>query len=614
MWCMPDGVEQYAVFTGAGISGSAPASLPMGNALRNDVIRLLHDATLKIAPDLVGPLDLSDWQESSYKLEVVIGRLWGTIGDDALRCLLALSVAIPNEAHLLCALHLMAGGTHVTLNFDNGVERAYALLVGDIQLPEDAPLVFADLLPQWRALVPANRRNLRVAASRREFDEWVADGRPPALLKVHGSLTPDGQSLVDVVVVDIEELAALWPARREAIDSLAAASQLLITGYAGADSDVYGPLLAAAGATRTTWRTYSLNVRSPVPNDTRERGIALFTGKPSGTAVAGMRGLLALNNPDWPAIAYEEDAYARGFHIWQSDIMRWHSRESLVEAWAWLVADTGDLNTAVALLHRVLGASPEPRALMRYAEVLYMTNGRDERLRAAHTFRRLALARASPLSVRTHALLRMGDAARGRAAARDTSLARRMFNAGEAFTVPLAVLALTRGGRADKDGAADAYRALQQTLLRLCLAAACRAPIAVWPLLGSACGAVALLGRRAERTAVNGNRLALIRNHRLLLVELQHLFTHRPCPRGTREQLSALRDAYRYGDDPAGAANCSAALAIVSAAEHDLAAARVELREAERGYAASRVDGVAPLAGEVLLSNLRAILARLKVA
>ncbi len=37
---------------------------------------------------------------------------------------------MPNEAQMLAALHLVLGGTHVTLNFDIGIELAYELLTG----------------------------------------------------------------------------------------------------------------------------------------------------------------------------------------------------------------------------------------------------------------------------------------------------------------------------------------------------------------------------------------------------------------------------------------------------------------------------------------------------
>src|SRR6266511_1884270 len=91
----------FTIFSGAGISGSPPAGLPLGNGLRNDVLRLCHAAAHQVAGHLVAAADLDELLGAAWKLEVVIGRLRGTIGDAALDCLRALDLVLPNEAHLL---------------------------------------------------------------------------------------------------------------------------------------------------------------------------------------------------------------------------------------------------------------------------------------------------------------------------------------------------------------------------------------------------------------------------------------------------------------------------------------------------------------------------------
>jgi hypothetical protein len=91
--------------------------------------------------------------------------LWGTLGEDALQCLLALRVEVPNEAHLLAALHLIRGGMHVTLNFDVGIELAYELLTGRAALLAAAP---AEYGPDTDYRLFGRRpRRLRTAACRR---------------------------------------------------------------------------------------------------------------------------------------------------------------------------------------------------------------------------------------------------------------------------------------------------------------------------------------------------------------------------------------------------------------------------------------------------------------
>src|SRR5262249_52082475 len=183
------------------------------------------------APTLVTADQYDQLRKGPYKLEVILGRLWGTIGDDALRCLLALRLDVPNEAHLLAALHLVQGGTHVTLNFDVGIELGYALLTGRAELPAHAPSEYRDALVAWRRLVTDAPAPLEVVAGHDAFAGWRRRGGPPALLKIHGSLTEDQSNLVDVVVVDIEELGQLTEERLAAIERLSNADRLLITGY-----------------------------------------------------------------------------------------------------------------------------------------------------------------------------------------------------------------------------------------------------------------------------------------------------------------------------------------------------------------------------------------------
>src|SRR4051794_15457555 len=136
---MTDQLSTRAAFTGAGISTAAPASLPAGNELRDRLLALMHEQAQRLAPDLTDAAQLAAFTASSRKLEVALGRLWGILGDDALDCLLCLHVAVPNEAHLLAALHLARGGLHVTVNFDRGIELAGDLLAGRAELPPDAP-------------------------------------------------------------------------------------------------------------------------------------------------------------------------------------------------------------------------------------------------------------------------------------------------------------------------------------------------------------------------------------------------------------------------------------------------------------------------------------------
>src|ERR1700689_3174157 len=222
--------HKTAVFSGAGISGQAPASLPWGFGLRDDLLALMYAAAKESLGDQVADEQFADLVNSQRKLEVVLARLSGAAGVEAVDCLFALHLRVPNAAHMLAALHLALGGSHVSVNFDIGIELAYELLT-DGEAVNALPEPYRRAAASWRALTPAGAPALRVVASNREFDEWAADGTPPALLKVHGSLSRDQRHLVDVVVLDTDELGQLTPSRRAAINSLGTAKQLLITGY-----------------------------------------------------------------------------------------------------------------------------------------------------------------------------------------------------------------------------------------------------------------------------------------------------------------------------------------------------------------------------------------------
>src|SRR6185312_8261994 len=125
---------------------------------------------------------------------------------------------------------------------------------------------------------------------------------------------------------------------------------------------------------------------------------------------------------------------------------------------------------------------------LRHAEILYSrARGNDrDRDRATTLFRQVAAAGVSG-STRYHCLLRLGDVARGRAV-RHARSPRVVADVALAYLQPLRVLIATRDGRHDTEAAGDAYRALQQTSLRLLEQLATRAPRRLWPVIGGVSG------------------------------------------------------------------------------------------------------------------------------
>jgi hypothetical protein len=605
-------VASTAVFSGAGLSGALPTGLPMGTWMRDELLRLMHTAANRVADDVVTSDSLDSLTRSSRKLELVLGRLWGVTGDDALVCLLSLRVAIPNEAHLLCALHLVLGGTHVTVNFDRGIETAHDLLTGRADLPPDAPGPLAELLPKWRALT-SSRARLRVVASHDDFAAWNEEGQPPALLKVHGSLNSDQDGLVDVVVVDVEQLGLLSRPRRAAIDALGNIQELLITGYAGGDPDVYEPLLQAAQKTSAQWRSLALS--APVQADIAEHYIEVFVGAPQGLATTGLRELLPIpQDVRWLEVEAGNTAFDDLLTRWRSWFVARHAEEDLAAAWAWLCADLGELDTAVSLLGRLRERSDSPDLMLRNAEMLYTRAKGHDRDTARGLFWRLARSRNLDAGTRAHALIRIGDVARGEAI-RDRARLPSISGLSIALAAPVAVLLRSIAGRRDRidrEVQADAFRAIQQTCLRALEQCAGAVPEVFWPALAAACSGATWFGNRAEGRAVNGNRRALVRQQRLLLLSLAAVLRRRAPASSVTDGLTALHNTYLNGDDLPGAGNCTAALALVAAAVGDQARSDDLLAKAWSEYSYDQ-EGHAPYpSGAALIGRIRRIISRLE--
>jgi hypothetical protein len=596
-----------AVFSGAGISGAQPAGLPLGNTLRNDILTVIFDRAWEFdhakrtsPPTMVDRALLLELQASPTKLEVVVGRLSSTVGPVGKKCLLALRTTLPNEAHMLAALHLARGGSHVTLNFDIGVEIAYQLLTGEAELPEDAPTPLRVALDRWQSLAPEHPPALRVLCEESEFARW--DGElEHSLFKLHGSLDSSQTRLRSPVVVDTEQLHQLSHSRLSVLEGLRRADQVVVTGYSGEDIDIYLPLLGVLSRTSAVWTALGFRDGTSVQTHLRKRAIPYVVRDPAGLATTVLRELLNLDTDgaQWPEIATPGTSYAQRFSAWTSELVKELSPPDAAEVMGWLLADLGNYDTAVALLDKI--QHPSPRASIRIAEALYQRNAPGDRARSRSIYRGL-VRRTRARSFRLHGLLRLGDIARGDAAKRPWRLL-------PAFLRPIQVLGLTAVARNQHEARSDAYRALQQTSLRVMERAIPRSPTLAWPMLASACRVLSRLGSRAELLTKNGNRQSLVRQQRLTLLGLSALLGNRHPEDAWSLLLEQTARAYEYGNDLAGAGNCTASLALHYAARDDQAGAEALLKEAADLYSASRPDAPPPAAGTAFLSHLRAILA-----
>ncbi|MGP0100875.1 MAG: hypothetical protein ACLPUT_04535 [Solirubrobacteraceae bacterium] len=467
---------------------------------------------------------------------------------------------------------------------------------------------YGSALAQWRAKTGALPA-LRTVASRREFDSWMAGGRPPALLKVHGSLPASGQTLVDVVVEDTEQIGGLSASRRMAVEALAGAPRLLITGYAGLDPDVYAPLLQAASCTEAVWACKSVDEDSVLRTDCAQRGIRLAVGDPDGLASDALRELLDERELPWPAVQLESTGWSECFQAWSEHLVARYAGAQFAHAWAWLLADAGDRDHAARLMRRIVQRAPYDSARLRLADVLYdRAHGRD-RDEALRLYRELTLNRELDWSSRAHCLLRLGGIARGRAVR--VGGWRAAPNMAGALIVPGLVLAeQRRRGNADPEMTAAALGTLGQTVLRASEQAALRWPPRLWPILSASLAWAATRCEQCAQLTSNGNRRALASSHRLLALSLAALLRGDAPDPAWQEQLALLADNYRHAGDRVGAGNCVAALAVIAMATRREDRARQLLVDAHELYTEGRADRQPIASGAALLERLRRLFER----
>ncbi len=358
-----------------------------------------------VSNDRLGKLDVLDW-----KLEYVLGRLHGTMGDEALTVLAAMRVDIPNEGHMLAAALLAHGGIHVTLNFDEGIERAYELL-SHTSGAMDVPPEFEVALAEWRRAVGPIPSPLRVVASCQELAAWVGDAEsavPPAalLVKLHGGVQTHGGFTTPYhpVVTDEVELAQLSADQRWALDELCRCDVLVVTGYSGEDIDCYEPLLhriEERDGAPTVWADPG-KMRPAVRAALSE--LEVICEPVDAVTILRRHGLAGL--PPWPRTERTPAPWRSAFEAWSRGI----DDLEAAEGYAWMLIDAGELAEAVGMLRRVLARqSPaHPRTVARLADALY-DSGHDKRDEAMECYRR-ALSGVRPTGgLATYAWVRWGE-------------------------------------------------------------------------------------------------------------------------------------------------------------------------------------------------------------
>jgi hypothetical protein len=384
-----------SIFSGAGTSSGPPASLPLGCDFHRQLVELCLDAAELIAPGLLTAAARAALRGRRWN---VIARLTACATPDTERISDVLScfrVPVPNEAHLLCAFHLAMGGLHVTVNLDDGIERAYALLSGEIELPPKTPAVFGEALTQWRARFPRDRPELTVLSA--SPGPAMLKNRP-LLVKIRGSAGASGLLLPRTPLVDVAESVHLGAARLSVFDELVNADFTLITGYSGADIDCFEPLMAQLRPGHFGW------VAPRVEPAVAARLRAISPGQPRhGLATDALRALLpralARQVPDWPRARLAGPGYPGAFAAWRRNLPVFVS----AEVCAWMLTEARQRDLAVALLRRLLELTGSARVATRLADALANGGTDTDHAEAAGLRHRAARERQAPRGVRAYA-------------------------------------------------------------------------------------------------------------------------------------------------------------------------------------------------------------------
>ena len=330
-----------ALFTGAGLSAAPPAGLPLGEEFNRRLLQVCFDAGARVAPGLVDHESLDALADGRWNFLARLDAVAPGVAAGAVRCM---GVVMPNEAHLLAALHLAHGGYHVTVNLDDGIETAHQLLQGVRPLPEMAPSLHREALRAWQELLPRGAPALTVLAGGRCRPRLLR--ARPLLVRLHGSagVSPDGVVRPRRPDVDDAEVTDLGHRRAAAIEVLAGEPFVLVTGYSGADFASFGPLVAGLARGRFAW------VAPDVPPAVREALIAVDPAQPvTGRAVDALRSILPVEPPAWPHEPWFDAGFERRWATWCAGL----APDVTATALASVLAEAGWQEESTALLARV---------------------------------------------------------------------------------------------------------------------------------------------------------------------------------------------------------------------------------------------------------------------
>jgi hypothetical protein len=567
------------IFTGAGISSGPPACLPLGRTFH----RLLREAcemgARSFAPDVVDDRVIMAARRGSWNPLARIENTLPGAGSGAIR---AMRIRVPNEEHLLAAIHLARGGYHVTVNFDDGVEVAYALLAGDRPLP-GASAETVGRLRAWRRSFPAAAPSLRVLSRPADLDARAFRSRP-LLVKLHGSLGehPDGVALSLPGVTDEPEVVDLGRARHAALEELSRHPIVLVTGFSGGDPASTTPIVDRLRRTRFEW------VAPEVRPAIRSVLEAIDPSQPRlGLAADALREILGVDPPAWTEPS-SGPSFEQRFTGWLGTM----PPTVTAEAYAWLLSDAGLLDEAIELLDRIARVDRRARTRLRLADALTRRGGHGDRPRARRQI--WTLIATGDRDVRRCAIVRWAEQAVVRADPSGCSGADSALPA--AIAARLSVAAGWRAAPPARIRSTVVLASIVLDRLERELQQALDAPTRRAALLRTTTRTM-----RAVRVALSGSaatpsgrRRTELRRQALELRAIAAIVRRRSLPRSALVALDEVAEAFAHLSDQRGAADTLATRALVSSCRGDVAAAEAALAQAVRlGASRALLDMVA---------------------
>jgi hypothetical protein len=575
------------VFTGAGMSHDAPAGLPLGRGFH----RLLADAcyadAMRIAPDIVdravlGALDTGNWN--------LLARIESTMPGAGSGAVAAMKITIPNEAHLLAAIHLAHGGYQLTVNFDDGVETAYQLLSGAVQFGAEVPLCFHDALVAWRRCFPVSAPPLRVISDPEGFAS-ASFGTRPLLVKLHGSLgiRPDGIVLSLPTFADEPEVHEIGRDRLAAYDELGRHPLVIVTGFSGTDPASASPVFARLRPGAFRW------VAPEVTGAVRSTLAAIDADQPvTGVAADAIRSVLPVDPPPWPGDASGAPGYEDRIRAWLVGL----PIGVAAEAFAWTLADSGLHEAAIPLLERLVEAEgSRMRTRIRLADARWTRAEPGDRRIASKAFGAAAVQRDRDVG---------GYARRRWAECMTTGSEGSAAGLGQPLRFARLPAVLAATVRADRDG--PMARAHAATILAGLVLSEIEPRIRLEPAFRSRrstlAGAAELTRRVVDRALVQsaglpgGRRRALLRRQSVELMAISALLRGRPLSMKSVAATSGLIRTCQHLSDGRGLADAFATQAIVWLTRGDVGRAAESCRQAQA--VEMQASGVVTLAGQLL--------------